>query len=74
MRSAFADSPSRRRAPALSRAPLLPRRCVDPAHYNTNDNHAYYCEASAIYNQATTSGGSVVADYGSPGVNNPPCQ
>jgi hypothetical protein len=49
---------------------------VDPAHYSAvdNDNPAYYCEGSTIYNQATTGGGSVVADYGSPGVSNPPCQ
>ncbi|HVZ89020.1 MAG TPA: hypothetical protein VHG72_18775, partial [Polyangia bacterium] len=48
---------------------------VDPAHYNAvdNDNPAYYCDASTIYNQATTSGGKLVADYGSPGVSNPPC-
>jgi hypothetical protein len=48
---------------------------VDPAHYNAvdNDNPAYYCDGTSIYDQATASGGKLVTDYGSPGVSNPPC-
>jgi hypothetical protein len=48
---------------------------VDPAHYNSvdNDDPANFCLATTIYNQAT-SGSTVVSDYGTPGVTNPPCK
>ncbi len=48
---------------------------VDPAHYNSvdNDDPANFCLATTVYNQAV-SGTTVVSDYGTPGVTNPPCQ
>jgi hypothetical protein len=48
---------------------------VDPAHYNSvdNDDPANFCLATTIYNSAT-SGTTVVNDYGTPGVTNPPCK
>ena len=48
---------------------------VDPAHYNAvdNDNTAYFCQGTTVYNQGITSGGKVVDDYGTPGKTNPPC-
>jgi hypothetical protein len=46
---------------------------VDPAHYISADPKDF-CDAVTIYNQSTTAGGKVVADYGTPGKPNPPCK